>query len=55
MYDTVSKLYYDLLETYFDEYSELLGAKRSKMDPKYDPTNLTLEGELGELELRRIR
>ena len=28
---------------YFDEYSDLLDAKRSKMDPKNDPGNLILD------------
>ena len=42
MSDKASKLYDKLLETYFGEYYDLLDAKRSKMDPKYDPANLTL-------------
>ena len=41
MYDTASELYNKLLGIYFDEYIDLLDAKRSKMDPKFDPTNLT--------------
>ena len=43
MFDTVSKLYNKLLEKYFDECVDLLEAKKSKMDPKFDPTNLTLD------------
>ena len=43
MYDTASKLYNVYLETYFDEYFDLSNAKSSKMDPKYDPANLTLD------------
>ena len=42
MNNTVSELYSDLLETYFHEYYDLSDAKRSKMDPKHDPANLTL-------------
>ena len=30
-------------QIYFDEYSDLLDAKRSKMDPKNDPANLILD------------
>ena len=43
MYDTVSEFYNDLLEIYFDEYNYLLDTKWSKLDPKYDPTNLTFD------------
>ena len=32
-----------MLGTCFDEYYDLADAKRSKMDPKEDPTNLTLD------------
>ena len=32
-----------MLEIYFDEYYDLSDAKKSKMDPKYDPANLTLD------------
>ena len=42
MSDTASELYNKLLETYFDEYNELSGAKINKMDPKYDPESLFL-------------
>ena len=38
-----SELYNDLLETYFDEYYDLWDEKGSKIDPKYNPTNLTLD------------
>ena len=41
MYDTVSKLYNEVLGTYFDEWYDLSDAKRSKVDYKYDPINLT--------------
>ena len=34
---------YDFLEIYFDEYKELLNAKRNKMQPKYDTVSLFLE------------
>ena len=43
MYITASELYNDLLEIYFDKYNDLLGAKRSKVAPKYDHANLTLD------------
>ena len=43
MYDTVSELYNDLLETYFDQYYDLSDVKRSKIYPEYDPANLTLD------------
>ena len=43
MYDTSSELYNDFLETYFDEYCGFSESKRSKIDPKYDPDNLTLD------------
>ena len=42
MSGTASELYNKLLETYFDEYNELSGAKINKMDPKYDPESLFL-------------
>ena len=32
-----------MIETNFDEYYDLLDAKRSKIGPKYDPTNFTLD------------
>ena len=41
--DTSSGLYNNLLETYFDEYYDLSDAKRSKIDPKYDHANSTLD------------
>ena len=43
VYNTASELYNDLLETYFDVYYDLWDAKRSRMDPQYDPANLTLD------------
>ena len=43
MYDTASKLNNDFLTIYIHEYYDLLDIKRSKMDPKSDPANLTLE------------
>ena len=44
MRDTASELYHEMLGIYFDEYHDLSDAKRSKMDPKYDPIYLTLDG-----------
>ena len=32
-----------IMSCYFDEYSDLLDAERSKMDPKNDPANLILD------------
>ena len=43
MYYTTSKLYNELLGIYVDECYGLSDAERSKMNPKYDPTNLTLK------------
>ena len=44
MYDKVSELYNDLLETYFDKYYDLPNAiERSKKDTKYYPATLTLD------------
>ena len=43
MYDTALELYNDLPEIYFDECYELSITKRSNMNPKYDPANLTLD------------
>ena len=43
VYNTASELCNDLLEIYFDEYYDLLYSKKSKMDPKCDPANLTLD------------
>ena len=40
MYDKVSELYNDLLETYFDKYYAI---ERSKKDTKYYPATLTLD------------
>ena len=41
MYDGASKLYNELLGIYLDEYKEFVDAKIEKIDPKYDPINLT--------------
>lgn len=41
-YDTASKLYNELLEIYFDEYYGFSGAKRKKINSKYDPDNVVL-------------
>ena len=43
IYDKASDLCYDFVEIYFDEYKELLNAKRNKMQPKYDTVSLFLE------------
>ena len=43
MYDTASELYNELPETYFDEYNDFSEDERSKMDPKYYPTNFTFD------------
>ena len=43
MHNTALELYNDLLQIHFNEYYSLLGVKRSKMDSKYDPANLTLD------------
>ena len=43
MYNTASEWYSDLLETYFDGFYVLLDARRSKIDPKWDPANLTFD------------
>ena len=48
MYDTVSQLFDDFLQTYFDEYYDLSDVERIRIDPKYDPVNLKLD------ELRKI-
>ena len=44
MHNTASELYDELLETYFDEYYELSGDKREKVESIYDPKDLFLEG-----------
>ena len=41
--DTSSELYNELLEIYFDQKNDFSDDIRSKMDPKYDATNLTLD------------
>ena len=43
VYDTVAEVYNDFL-IYFDKQNELPDAKRNKMDQKFDPFNLFLEG-----------
>ena len=43
MYDRASELYIDLLETYSDEYYDLLDAERIKMEHKYKPKNSSLK------------
>ena len=43
MYDTSSELYNILLETSHDEYYDLSDAKRSRIDPKYNHPNFTLD------------
>ena len=46
-----------MLGTHFDEYYDLLNAKRSKIDCQYDPANLALDeydySEWSGLELRK--
>ena len=42
--DTALELYNELLETYYDEYCSLSDAKRKKMDRKYKPKTLFIEG-----------
>ena len=44
MHDTAIQLYYELLETYSDEYYNYTGAERKKMDRKYKPKKLYLKG-----------
>ena len=41
--DTSSELYNELLEISFDQKNDFSDDIRSKMDPKYDATNLTLD------------
>ena len=43
LYDTISELCNNLLETSCDEYHNLWNAKRSKIDPKYDIANKALD------------
>ena len=43
VYDTSSELYNILLETSHDEYYDLSDAKRSRIDPKYNHPNFTLD------------
>ena len=42
VYEKASELY-DQVEIHFDEYYDLSNARESKMDPKHDPANLTLD------------
>ena len=42
MYNTALELF-EFLRIYFNEYYDLLDAKRSKKVSKYDPINLTLD------------
>ena len=44
MQDTASELYYELLETYFDEYYYLSHAKWKKKNHKYKPKKLFIKG-----------
>ena len=44
VHDTASKLYDELLETYFDEYCYLSDPERKKVDCKYKPKKLFLKG-----------
>ena len=43
MYGKASKIYNEFPGIYFDEYNDLSDAERTKMDPKYNPTTLTLD------------
>ena len=43
VYDATSELYNELLKIYLDKYYDFSDARRSKMDPKYDPINLMLD------------
>ena len=42
MYGIASKLHKELLGIYLDEYKKVSDNKIEKMDPKFDPTNSTL-------------
>ena len=44
VYNAASELFNDLLETCFDEFCDLSDAKRIKIDSKYNPANLTIDG-----------
>ena len=44
IYHISSELYNNFLETNYHEYNGLSDGKRNKIDPKYDPKNLFLEG-----------
>ena len=43
VYDNASDLYNNFLAIYFNEYNEILDAKRNKMKHKYEPRKLFLE------------
>ena len=43
VYDNASDLYNNFLAIYFNEYNEILDAKRNKMKHKYEPKKLFLE------------
>ena len=42
-YDTVSELYNDFLETYFDEYYDLSDAERKNIEHKHKPKSYFLK------------
>ena len=44
MYDKASKLYNDFLGIYYHNYYELSDNKRKKIESKYDPKDLFLDG-----------
>ena len=43
VYDVASQWYNELLGIYLEEYEELSDPKIEKIDPKYDPNNLTFD------------
>ena len=43
MYNTAPELYNQLLEIYFNQYSDFSHAWKSKVNPKYDPMKLALD------------
>ena len=55
MYGKASKIYNEFPGIYFDEYNDLSDAERTKMDPKYNPTTLTLDAcEFDELYTKEL-
>ena len=44
MYDTASELYNDFLRIYYHKCCELSDNKRKKIESKYDPKDLFLDG-----------